>query len=137
MPSREPSEPPDSMIRRRPRVRIEVSEPSFVDGRWYCTGKILGAKFDHLPWLGSGPRPEDPEEDPPTATLFLVAGMGSSPEEARRQVMAKIRNVWGSPSTPPPGPRIQEVDTIRGVGVPTEPDTFVSRFVRYLRRRTG
>ena len=139
MVSREPSDPPDSMIRRRPRVRIEVSEPTYVDGRWCCTGKILGAEFSHLPWLGAGERPQDPDDDPPTATLFLVAGFGKTAGQARKQVLEKIRNVWGTESTPPPGPSIQEVDTIRGHGAPelAQPDSLLSRVARFFKRRAG
>jgi hypothetical protein len=134
-----PSAPPDSMIRRRPRVRIEVSDPTYLDGRWCCTGKILGAEFGHLPWLGVGERPHDPDDDPPTATLFLVAGVGKTAGEARKQVMAKLRNVWGTESTPPPGPNIQEVETIRGHGAarPAQDDSFLSRLVRFLKRRAS
>jgi len=84
------------MVRKRPRVRIEVSDPSFLNGRWHCVGKILGTKSERLPWLGSDPPPDEPEDEPLTATLYLVAGAGASPEEAKRQVMAKIHNVWGS-----------------------------------------
>lgn len=132
-----PSEPPDSMVRiRRIRTRIEVSEPTYVDGRWCCTGKLLGAKFDHLPWLGSGERPEDLDEDLPTATLFLVAGVGNSAEEARKQVLAKIRNVWGSKSHPPPQPRIEAVDSADGSSpsANTQDPSLVTRLFRFLRR---
>lgn len=135
--ARQPSDPPDTMVRRRPRVRIEVSEPTCVDGRWCCTGKLVGDKYDHLPWLGSGERPEDLDDDVPTATLLLVSGVGDTAEEARRRVMNKIRNVWGTDTTPPPGPAITEVDTIRGHGAPEEKGTFVSRLTRLFKRRAG
>ncbi|HOD24110.1 MAG TPA: hypothetical protein PKK83_17560 [Polyangiaceae bacterium] len=124
------------MVRKRPRVRIEVSDPSFLNGRWHCVGKILGTKSERLPWLGSDPPPDEPEDEPLTATLYLVAGAGASPEEAKRQVMAKIHNVWGSESTPPPGPCILESDAATRNNS-RQGSSFVSRFMNMLRRRTG
>ena len=137
MAQRLPSEPPDTLIRRRSRVRIEVGDPVRMDGRWYCTGKILGGKYAHLPWLGVGDCPEDMEDEVPTATLLLVSGVGDTPEEARKRVMTKIRTVWGTETTPPPGPAIREVETIRGHGVCERRETFISRLTRLFKRRAG
>jgi len=122
----------------RRRARIEVSEPACTDGKWYCTGKILGGKYDHLPWLGEGAPPDDdPDDDPPTVTLFLVAGVGATADEARANVLSKIRHVWGSHSTPPPEARIEEV-TEQPRAVPSvRDDSLVSRLFRFLRRKAS
>jgi hypothetical protein len=59
-----------------------------------CAVKLVGKKRD----------PSDDAE--PTQTLLVRTGRGASAEDARRDALAQLTLVYGSPVEPPPAPVI-------------------------------
>jgi len=93
-------EEPSSRTRRfqvphRGGTRVEVGEPIHVGGDrpWMCAVKLVGRKRDVQ---------EDPEQPEPTQTLLVRTGRGASAEDARRDAIAQLTLVYGSPVEPPP-----------------------------------
>lgn len=93
-------EEPSSRTRRfqvphRGGTRVEVGEPIHVGGDrpWMCAVKLVGRKRD---------MPEDPDQPEPTQTLLVRTGRGASAEDARRDALAQLTLVYGSPVEPPP-----------------------------------
>lgn len=83
-------------VQHRGGARVEVGEPIRVGGSlpWMCAVKLVGRKRDE---------PEDPE---PTQTLLVRTGRGATAEDARRDALAQLTLVYGSPVEPPPSPVI-------------------------------
>jgi hypothetical protein len=52
--------------------------------------------------------PEDPEHPEPTQTLLVRTGRGPTPEDARRDALAQLTLVYGSPVEPPPSAVISQ-----------------------------
>lgn len=79
-------------VQHRGGARVEVGEPIRVGGDrpWMCAVKLVGRKRDE---------PEDPE---PTQTLLVRTGRGATAEDARRDALAQLTLVYGSPVEPPP-----------------------------------
>jgi hypothetical protein len=86
-------------VKHRGDTRVEVGEPVKVGGDrpWMCAVKLVGQKRDV---------PEDPEHPDPTQTLLVRTGRGATPEDARRDALAQLTLVYGSPVEPPPSPVI-------------------------------
>jgi hypothetical protein len=83
-------------VPHRGGTRVEVGEPIHVGGDrpWMCAVKLVGRK-------------RDPSEDPePTQTLLVRTGRGATAEDARRDALAQLTLVYGSPVEPPPAPVI-------------------------------
>ena len=93
-PGGEPPQQPQSgrfHVPHRGGTRVEVGEPVHVGGErpWLCTVKLVGRK-------------RDPADDPePTQTLMLRTGRGPTSEDARRDALAQLAFVYGSPVEPP------------------------------------
>jgi hypothetical protein len=88
-------------VQHRGGTRVEVGEPIRVGGErpWMCAVKLVGRKRDE-------PRShEDPE---PTQTLLVRTGRGATAEDARRDALAQLTLVYGSPVEPPPSPVISQ-----------------------------
>jgi hypothetical protein len=79
-------------VPHRDGARVEVGEPVRVGGErpWMCAVKLLGRKRN------------GPPEGEATHTLLVRTGRGSSPDDARRQALAQLTLVYGSPVEPPP-----------------------------------
>jgi hypothetical protein len=88
-------------VKHRGGTRVEVGEPVHVGGDrpWMCAVKLVGQKRDV---------PEDPEHPEPTQTLLVRTGRGATPEDARRDALAQLTLVYGSPVEPPPAPVISQ-----------------------------
>jgi hypothetical protein len=86
-------------VPHRGGTRVEVGEPINVGGDrpWMCAVKLVGRKRD---------LPEDPDIPEPTQTLLVRTGRGASAEDARRDALAQLTLVYGSPVEPPPAPVI-------------------------------
>jgi hypothetical protein len=85
-------------VPHRGGTRVEVGEPIRVGGDrpWMCAVKLVGRK-------------RDPTEDPePTQTLLVRTGRGVTAEDARRDALAQLTLVYGSPVEPPPAPIISQ-----------------------------
>lgn len=83
-------------VPHRGGTHVEVGEPILVGGErpWMCAVKLVGKK-------------RDPSEDPePTQTLLVRTGRGATAEDARRDALAQLTLVYGSPVEPPPAPVI-------------------------------
>jgi len=88
-------------VKHRGGTRVEVGEPVKVGGDrpWMCAVKLVGQKRDV---------PEDPEHPDPTQTLLVRTGRGATPEDARRDALAQLTLVYGSPVEPPPSAVISQ-----------------------------
>jgi hypothetical protein len=88
-------------VKHRGGTRVEVGEPVKVGGDrpWMCAVKLVGQKRDV---------PEDPEHPEPTQTLLVRTGRGPTPEDARRDALAQLTLVYGSPVEPPPSAVISQ-----------------------------
>jgi hypothetical protein len=88
-------------VPHRGGTRVEVGEPIHVGGErpWMCAVKLVGRKRD---------MPEDPDHPEPTQTLLVRTGRGATAEDARRDALAHLTLVYGSPVEPPPSPVILE-----------------------------
>jgi len=85
-------------VPHRGGTRVEVGEPIRVGGDrpWMCAVKLVGRK-------------REPTEDAePTQTLLLRTGRGETAEDARRDALAQLTLVYGSPVEPPPAPIISQ-----------------------------
>jgi hypothetical protein len=83
-------------VPHRGGTHVEVGEPIHVGGDrpWMCAVKLVGKK-------------RDPSEDgEPTQTLLVRTGRGATAEDARRDALAQLTLVYGSPVEPPPAPVI-------------------------------
>jgi hypothetical protein len=92
------SQPPRSgggafHVEHRGGTRVEIAEPVHVGGArpWMCAVKLVGR--------GQTGEPVDGEA---THTLLLRMGRGATPEDARRDGLAQLTLVYGSPVEPPP-----------------------------------
>ncbi|HEY6461629.1 MAG TPA: hypothetical protein VIY73_15785 [Polyangiaceae bacterium] len=85
-------------VQHRGGTHVEVGEPIKVGGDrpWMCAVKLVGKKRDET---------EDPE---PTQTLLVRTGRGLTAEDARRDALAQLTLVYGSPVEPPPSPIISQ-----------------------------
>ncbi|HEY8089363.1 MAG TPA: hypothetical protein VIF09_15995 [Polyangiaceae bacterium] len=85
-------------VQHRGGTHVEVGEPIRVGGDrpWMCAVKLVGKKRDPV---------EDPE---PTQTLLVRTGRGLTAEDARRDALAQLTLVYGSPVEPPPSPIISQ-----------------------------
>jgi len=88
-------------VKHRGGTRVEVGEPVRVGGDrpWMCAVKLVGQKRD---------LPDDPEHPDPTQTLLVRTGRGATPEDARRDALAQLTLVYGSPVEPPPSAVISQ-----------------------------
>jgi hypothetical protein len=96
------SEPPRAsggafQVAHRGGTRVEIAEPVHVGGDrpWMCAVKLVGRGG-----------PGEPVEGEPTHTMLLRMGRGATPDDARRDGLAQLTLVYGSPVEPPPAPRI-------------------------------
>src|SRR5580698_995633 len=82
-------------VQHRGGTRVEVGEPVHVGGErpWMCAVKLVGQKRD---------QPDDPDQPEPTQTLLVRTGRGNTAEDARRDALAHLTLVYGSPVAPPP-----------------------------------
>jgi hypothetical protein len=102
-------------VPHRGGTHVEVGEPILVGGDrpWMCAVKLVGKK-------------RDPSEDPePTQTLLVRTGRGATAEDARRDALAQLTLVYGSPVEPPPAPVIVQKpsDPPPSDAVPSAPST--------------
>jgi hypothetical protein len=115
-------------VPHRDGARVEVGEPIHVGGDrpWMCVVKLLGHNR------------EDPS-DGATHTLLVRTGRGESPDDARREALAQLAQVYGSPVEPPPMPVISHKpsDPRMPVEQPSEPRGWGSRLRRTLARLLG
>jgi hypothetical protein len=88
-------------VQHRGGTRIEVGEPVHVGGErpWMCAVKLVGQKRDV---------PDDPEMPEPTQTLLVRTGRGETADDARRDALAHLTLVYGSPVAPPPAALIMQ-----------------------------
>jgi hypothetical protein len=88
-------------VQHRGGTRVEVGEPVHVGGErpWMCAVKLVGQKRD---------QPDDPEHPDPTQTLLVRTGRGNTAEDARRDALANLTLVYGSPVAPPPAAVIMQ-----------------------------
>ena len=88
-------------FKHRGGTRIEVGEPIHVGGErpWMCAVKLVGQKRDV---------PDDPEMPEPTQTLLVRTGRGETADDARRDALAHVTLVYGSPVAPPPAALIMQ-----------------------------
>ena len=82
-------------VQHRGGTRVEVGEPIKVGGErpWMCAVKLVGQKRD---------LPDDPDHPEPTQTLLVRTGRGETAEDARRDALAQLTLLYGSPVAPPP-----------------------------------
>jgi hypothetical protein len=83
-------------VAHRGGTRVEVGEAVLVGGPrpWMCAVKLLGR------------RREDPLDGDTSQTLLVRVGRGASADDARRDAMAQLTLVYGSPVEPAPEPVI-------------------------------
>ena len=83
-------------------ARMEISEPVRIGGDrpWICMVKLV--------CHASGEAAEGAEGEP-TQTLLLRTGRGQSADEARRDALAQLALVYGSPVGPAPSLRISSI----------------------------
>jgi hypothetical protein len=88
-------------VQHRGGTRVEVSEPIKIGGDrpWMCAVKLVGQKRDV---------PEDPDSPEPTQTLLVRTGRGETAEDARRDALAQLTLVYGSPVEPFPSAIIMQ-----------------------------
>jgi hypothetical protein len=115
-------------VPHRDGARVEVGEPVNVGGEkpWMCAVKLVGRK-------------REPSDDPePTQTLMIRTGRGDTPENARRDALAHLTLVYGTPVDPPPAAIISQMPsdpppaatpTVR----PSVPSGWFGRLVAKLR----
>ncbi|HEY8039399.1 MAG TPA: hypothetical protein VIF15_06375 [Polyangiaceae bacterium] len=119
-------------VQHRGGARVEVGEPINVGGErpWMCAVKLVGRKRE----------PSDDAE--PTQTLLIRTGRGATPEDARRDALAQLTLVYGSPVEPAPSPVISQKPSdpppppdpaTTSPTVPARPRGWLSRLVSRLR----
>lgn len=71
------------------------------DRPWMCAVKLVGRAVEPRsePAEATGPAEAEPE---PTHTLLLRMGRGATADDARRDGLAQLTLVYGSPVEPPP-----------------------------------
>jgi hypothetical protein len=79
---------------------------------------------------------EDPS-DGATHTLLVRTARGESPDDARREALAQLSQLYGSPVEPPPVPVISHKPSDPKMPVPDEPQGLGSRLRRRLARILG
>jgi hypothetical protein len=88
-------------VPHRGGTRVEVGEavrlPDVAERPWICAVKLVGRKRD------------DGSDADPTQTLLLRTGRGETAEDARRDALAQLTLVYGSPVEPPPVPVIVQM----------------------------
>jgi hypothetical protein len=115
-------------VPHRDGARVEVGEPIHVGGRgdrpWMCVVKLLGHNR------------EDPS-DGATHTLLVRTATGDTPDDARREALAQLSQVYGSPVEPPPTPIISHKPSDPKMPIAAEPRGWSSRLRRRLARLLG
>ena len=109
-------------VAHRGGTRIEVGEPVNVGGSarpWMCAVKLVGRKR------------EEAVEGDATQTLLVRMGRGASAEDARRDAIAQLTLVYGSPVEPPPSTLIV---TKASDPPPGRPAGWLGRLLARLRR---
>lgn len=81
-------------------TRVEVGEPICLGGDrpWMCAVKLVGTSAGPAVWSKLEPEP--------TQTLLVRTGRGATPDDARRDALAQLTLVYGSPVEPQPEPVI-------------------------------
>jgi hypothetical protein len=118
-------------VPHRDGARVEVGEPIHVGGGrgdrpWMCVVKLLGHNR----------AAEDPS-DGATHTLLVRTARGESPDDARREALAQLSQVYGSPVEPPPTPIISHKPSDPKLPIAAEPRSWSSRLRRRLARLLG
>jgi hypothetical protein len=117
-------------VKHRGGAHVEVGEPIHVGGDrpWMCAVKLVGRKRDPV---------EDPE---PTQTLLVRTGRGLTAEDARRDALAQLTLVYGSPVEPPPSTIISQKPSDpppsprpEPIAPPAEPKGWFARLIDRLR----
>ena len=118
-------------VKHRGGTRVEVGEPVKVGGDrpWMCAVKLVGQKRD---------MPDDPEHPEPTQTLLVRTGRGATPEDARRDALAQLTLVYGSPVEPPPSAVISQKPSDPPPPPPAEADdkpgkTWLTRLLEFVK----
>jgi len=116
-------------VAHRGGTRVEVGEPVHVGGEkpWMCAVKLVGKK-------------REPTEDPePTQTLMIRTGRGDTPEDARRDALAHLTLVYGSPVAPPPSAVISQMasEPPPPPATPAEPPPRKNWFARLMEKLVG
>jgi hypothetical protein len=95
-------------VAHRGGARIEVGEPVHVGGNqpWMCAVKLVGR------------RREEPVDGDATQTLLVRMGRGATAEDARRNALAQLTLVYGSPVEPPPNPVITQKASVPPIPLP-------------------
>jgi len=117
-------------VKHRGDTRVEVGEPVHVGGDrpWMCAVKLVGQKRDV---------PEDPEHPDPTQTLLGRTGRGLTADDARRDALAQLTLVYGSPVEPPPSPVISQKPSDPppppAPSVETVPKSWLTRLLEFVK----
>ena len=117
-------------VKHRGGTRVEVGEPVKVGGDrpWMCAVKLVGQKRDV---------PEDPEHPEPTQTLLVRTGRGATPEDARRDALAQLTLVYGSPVEPPPSAVISQKPSDppppQSPSADGKPKTWLTRLLEFVK----
>jgi hypothetical protein len=116
-------------VKHRGGTRVEVGEPVRVGGDrpWMCAVKLVGQKRDV---------PDDPEHPDPTQTLLVRTGRGATPEDARRDALAQLTLVYGSPVEPPPSAVISQKPSDPPPPEPAadvKPKTWLTRLLEFVK----
>jgi hypothetical protein len=73
-----------------------------------CAVKLVGRRRDDGTSSGRGRDLRDLEDGDPTQTLLVRMGRGATPDDARRDALAQLTLVYGTPFEAPPSPLIVE-----------------------------
>jgi hypothetical protein len=117
-------------VPHRDGARVEVGEPIYVGGGrggdrpWMCVVKLLGHNR------------EDPS-DGAAHTLLVRTATGETPDDARREALAQLSQVYGSPVEPPPMPVISHKPSDPKLPLPDQPRGWGARMRRRLARLLG
>jgi hypothetical protein len=75
--------------------------------------------------------------DGATHTLLVRTATGETPDDARREALAQLAQVYGSPVEPPPTPIISHKPSDPKLPLPAEPRGLGARLRRKLARILG
>jgi hypothetical protein len=136
-------------VPHRDGTRVEVGEPIHVGGTsrpWMCAVKLVGRKRGEPDGTspappergrdldGTSPAPPERGRDladgDPTQTLLVRMGRGDTPDDARRDALAQLTHVYGTPFEAPPSPLIIQ----KAEPEPIQESGWLVRFLARIRR---
>jgi hypothetical protein len=117
-------------VAHRDGTRVEVGEPIHVGGDqpFMCAVKLVGRKSNVE------------GESEATQTLLIRVGRGLTAADARREALAQLTLVYGSPVGPPPAAVIQQKPSDPPpppAGEPPSRASLMARLIARLRKGEG